>query len=75
MPVARQQIPSMHQWTSWKAVFSAQSALMAVQATVDTATDTFCFLRSPCLVVISRKISLVNSVELSEVKSSLLVSE
>jgi hypothetical protein len=39
MPVARQQIPNMGQWTALKAVLSEQFALMAANTTMDTATE------------------------------------
>jgi hypothetical protein len=57
MSVARQHIPIMRQWTGWKAGFSAWSAPMAAQASVNTATEDRCFLCGPCLDVTSRTIS------------------
>jgi hypothetical protein len=70
MPVARQQILNTHQWSKWEAVFSAQSAPMAMHATMDPAAEEQCFLCGPCLNVINRIVSGVqfSSVELSEVE-------
>jgi hypothetical protein len=33
MPVAREQIPNMHQWTNWEAVFSTRSVRQLREAT------------------------------------------
>jgi hypothetical protein len=34
MPVARQKIPNMHQWTNWKEVSSTQSAQQLCDAAI-----------------------------------------
>jgi hypothetical protein len=35
MPIVRQQIPNMHQWTNWEEVFSTQSAWELCDATIE----------------------------------------
>jgi hypothetical protein len=35
MPIARQQIPNMHQWTNWEAVFSARSVRQLRDTTIE----------------------------------------
>jgi hypothetical protein len=35
MPIARLQIPNMHQWYNWEAVFSTWSMLQLHEATVE----------------------------------------
>jgi hypothetical protein len=66
MLVAKQQIPNMRQWTGWKAVFSTRSAPMAVHATMDRATEEWCFPCSPFLGVLSRAISECSAVRGNE---------
>jgi hypothetical protein len=48
-------------------VFSAQSAPIAAQDTMDTSTEQRCFLCGPCLDVI-KTISECRTVELSELE-------
>jgi hypothetical protein len=57
----------MHLWTSWRAVFSVLPAPMAVNVTMDTATEERCFLCGPCLDAISRTISELSGVQWREV--------
>jgi hypothetical protein len=64
MPVARQQIPNMHQWANWEVVFSVWSAKQQLNSNRGTV-----FLCSLCCDVITRTI---RESECKEVKSWLV---
>jgi hypothetical protein len=41
MPVAKQQIPNMHQWTTWEAVFFTRSVRQLRDATIEMLEAVF----------------------------------
>jgi hypothetical protein len=46
MPIARQQIPNMHQWTDWEEVFSMQSVWQLHDATIEELLEVVFSVRS-----------------------------